>query len=62
MNSLKRDKNKIYSTIKNFRGQSASSYPHKLVTPVGTFLGADMLEGFAADAEHLGRARGEPEI
>ena len=48
--------------MKKFRGQSASSYPHKLVTPVGTFHGADVLEGFAADSEHLGRTRGEPEI
>ena len=29
---------------------------------MGTFVGDDVLEGFAADAEHLGRVRGEPDI
>ena len=30
-----------------------------LHTPVGTFTGADVLEGFAADAEHLGKTNEE---
>ena len=36
--------------------------PTKLKTPVGTFSDGDVLEGFAADAEYLGRDRGEPDI
>ena len=42
------------------RGQKPPSKPLKLETPVGTFWGGDVLEGFSADAEFLGRAKGEP--
>ena len=62
MGSLMRDKNRVYSRMKQLRGQQSSSIPPKLVTPVGTFVGDDVLEGFAADAEHLRRVRGEPDI
>ena len=48
--------------MKQLRGQKSSIKPFKLKTPVGTFCGDDVLEGFAADAEHLGRVRGEPDI
>ena len=62
MGSLITDKNKVYSKLKKMRGQKSLSKPFKLITPVGTFSGEDVLEGFAADTEHLGRYRGEPEI
>ena len=62
MGALITDRNKIYSKMKQLRGQKSSTKPFKLRTPVGTFCGEDVLEGFAADAEHLGRVRGEPDI
>ena len=62
MNSLSQDKNKVFAKLKRLRGQYSSSNPPKLVTPVGTYVGNDILEGFAADAEYQGRARGEPPI
>ena len=62
MGAMLRDKNKIYSRMKRFRGQKSSTQPTKLKTPVGIFSDDDVLEGFAADAEYLGRDRGEPEI
>ena len=49
------DKNKVYSKMKSLRGSASSSFTPKLVTPVGTFHGDDVLEGLAADAEHLGK-------
>ena len=48
--------------IKSLTGQNSSQRPLKLQTPVGTFWGDDILEGFAADAKFLGRHRSEPEI
>ena len=60
MKATLRDKSKVYSRMKNLRSQRSSSKPPQLKTPVGTFYGEDVLEGFAADAEHLGRVRGEP--
>ena len=62
MQAYGKDRNKIYSKIKSLTGQNSSQRPLKLQTPVGTFWGDDILEGFAADAEFLGRHRGEPEI
>ena len=55
MNSFTSDRNMVFSAMKRLRGQKLSSHPLKLVTPVGTFLHHDVLEGFAADAEHLGK-------
>ena len=52
MEALLKDKNVIYSRMKQFRGQKSSSKPLLLKTPVGTFYGSDKLEGFAADAEY----------
>ena len=42
--------------MKKFRGESKNVMTTKLQTPVGTFYGEDILEGFAADAEFLGRS------
>ena len=41
------------------RGESLKSITNKIVTPIGTYLGSDVLEGFAADAEHLVKTVGE---
>ena len=41
------------------RGESLKSITNKIVTPIGTYLGSDVLERFAADAEHLAKAVGE---
>ena len=53
------DKDRIYSMMKTIRKQTSTPQPLRLETPVGTYFGDDILEGFAADAEHLGRHRGE---
>ena len=45
--------------MKRMRGESLKSITNKIVTPIGTYLGSDVLEGFAADAEHLAKAIGE---
>ena len=42
--------------MKKFRGQSQAVMTSKLQTPVGTYQGEDVLEGFAADSEFLGRS------
>ena len=49
------DKQKIYSKMKYLRGNSQRTFTSKLVTPTGTYQGEDVLEGLAADAEHLGK-------
>ena len=59
MQAHSRDRNRVYSIMKKARGASKSSLTTKLDTPVGTFFGQDVLEGFTADAEYLGRAEGE---
>ena len=42
--------------MKKFRDESFSNRATSVLnTPVGTFYGEDILEGFAADAEHLGQ-------
>ena len=53
------DRNIIYRKMKKLRGKTAHIKPSYLDTPVGVYHGEDILEGFAADAEHLGRERGE---
>ena len=50
-----RDRSKIFSLIKKARGEVSNSTTNILHTPVGTYYDEDILEGFAADAEHLGR-------
>ena len=42
--------------MKKSRGESSRCVTSLLNTPVGTFQGSDVLEGFAADAEFLGRS------
>ena len=55
MHSAQNDKNQVYASMKKFRGQSQAVMTSKLQTPVGTYHGEDVLEGFAADSEFLGR-------
>ena len=59
MHSDSRDKNMFYNLMKRIRGQTTRPITNKLVTPTGTYIGSDVLEGFAADAEHLGKLVGE---
>ena len=61
MSAHRFDRTKIYSKVKRLRGQNSSDTPLKLETPLGLYFGQDVLEGFAADAEYLGRSRGEPD-
>ena len=59
MNAHARNRNWIYAKMKKIRGQNFSTKPLVLETLVGSYTGDDVLEGFAADVEYLGRARGE---
>ena len=54
------DKDKVFAIMKAARREKVCP-PTKLVTPVGEYTGADILEGFAADSEKLGQAKGECE-
>ena len=56
MNSHRNDRNKVYARMKKHRGQANKNVNSVLHTPVGSFHGEDVLEGFASDAEHLGRS------
>lgn len=62
MNAMLKDKNQIYTKMRKYRGKNTSQKTAKLITPVGVYHGEDVLEGFAADAEYLGRDRGEPDV
>lgn len=53
------NRNLVYARMKKHRDKKSSSKPLSLETPVGCYSGEDVLEGFAADAEYLGRERGE---
>ena len=53
------DRNMVYSMMKKLRNESAKSDTKTLVTAVGMYHGNDVLEGFTADAEHLGKATPE---
>ena len=55
INSNKHNRNQVYSTLKRMRSERQKPATNVLETPVGTYHGDDVLEGFAADAEHLGR-------
>ena len=48
--------------MKKSRGERSKPPTNILKTPVGTYLGEDVLEGFAADAEHLGRPTSDTNI
>ena len=56
MHSECHDRNKVYASMKKFRGESSNTMTSLLQTPIGTFQGDDVLEGFTADAEHLGKS------
>ena len=56
IHSAHHDRSKIYSRLKRLRGESSGHTTSLLKTPVGTYHGDDVLEGFAADAEFLGRS------
>ena len=49
------NKNEIYSTLKRLRNDKSPPDTEKLITALGEFHGPDILEGFASDAEFLGR-------
>ena len=54
------DKNEVFSLMKKSRGVTSNSIrTSKLDTPVGTYYGLDILEGFTADTEYLGKADGD---
>ena len=56
MSLKKKDQSRIFAAVKKFRGDNPSKMTPVLSTPIGTFHGDDVLEGFAADTEHLGRS------
>ena len=60
MQALPRNKNMIYKRMKRNRGESVRNLTSTLHSPAGTYCGDDILEGFAADAEYLGRASDHP--
>ena len=45
----------MYSTLRNLRNEAVKGSTVVLESPAGIFYGEDVLEGFAADAEYLGR-------
>ena len=53
------DRNKVYSVLKKLRNEHSKAATSILETPVGSYYGNDILEGFTADAEHLGKATPE---
>ena len=56
------NKNQVYSTLKNLRSERMKPPTQSLETPVGTYYGKDVLEGFAADAEFLGRPTADERV
>ena len=59
MNCYSKDRKKVYAMMKSYRQKRSTLCTSRLETPVGTFYGSDILEGFASDAEYLGRSEGE---
>ena len=55
MHSTYHDRNKVYASLRKARGEKNSKLT-MLHTPVGTYYGEDVLEGFAADAENLAQS------
>ena len=55
----KHDRNRLYAILRSTRNSTPKLSTDILETPVGTFYGNDILEGFAADAEHLGKPSGD---
>ena len=54
MFSNKYNRNAVYASLRKSLGEDSST-SSVLHTPVGTFNGDDVLEGFTADAEYLGK-------
>ena len=52
----KSNRSKIFDVMKRSRGNTPSTMTNVLHTPVGSYHDKDILEGFAADTEHLGRS------
>ena len=50
------NKSKIFAVLKKVRGDYSTNMTSVLHTPVGTFSGQDVLEGFASDTEYLGKS------
>ena len=62
MHSLKSDRNKHLKLVKRLHGCKSKSSITCLYTSAGVYYGADILEGFANDAETLGRFVGESNV
>ena len=56
MHCHKHNRNKVYSILKKSRQDGSDNTPAILDTPVGSFHAEEVLEGFAADAEYLGKS------
>ena len=56
MHCHKYNRRNVYSILKKSRGDFSDRSPGILVTPVGSYHAQEVLEGFAADAEYLGRS------
>ena len=56
MHSHKNNRNQVYASLKRARGDYSDNTTSILHTPVGSYHGEDVLEGFAADAEYLGKS------
>ena len=54
-----KDRSKIFALMKRYHGNHNTPMTSILHTPVGTYHDEDVLEGFAADVEHLGRPNEE---
>ena len=50
------NKSRIFSAVRKMRGEKKRGLTPTLHTPVGSYQGEDVLEGFAADAEHLAKS------
>ena len=62
MHSTSCDRSKVYAKMKKERNVKNHSQTNLLHTPVGTYHETDVLEGFAADAEHLSRDNEDDEV
>ena len=59
MSSSMTDRNEYFKLLSRTRGRQKNKPLTVVQTPVGGYFGFDTLEGFASDAEYLGRAVGE---
>ena len=56
MHLNQKNKSKIFKFMKKKLGNNSNTMTTILHTPVGTYSNDDVLEGFAADTEHLGKS------